>query len=340
MGKLTLRHVADRLGVSTATVSLAMRGNQRISPATRERVETALEEMGYVYQRSAASLRTSMTDTVGVILNNISDPFFSTLLASLEEALAEFGRTVFLCHTNEAISRQDQFIGKMAEYSADGLIVCPAIGSTPADFQARRGVLPPTVFVSRTIAELGYDHVINADREAARLSTNRLLSLGHRRIALVSGDPRVSCCRDQLSGYRQSLEQFAVDFDSTLVLPSLSNRKAGFDAARWIAEVSPRPTAAVCYSDSLALGLFAGLQNEGIEPGKNFALIGNEGLEEAGMTNPPLSVTAVDRDAMGRCAAKVLVERIRNPSAPSQRIVLPPKLIIRETCSVRIPAES
>lgn len=340
MGKLTLRHVADRLGVSTATVSLAMRGNQRISPATRERVEAALEEMGYVYQRSAASLRTSMTDTVGVILNNVADPFFSTLLVSLEEALAEFGRTVFLCHTNEAVSRQDQFIRKMAEYSADGLIVCPAIGSTSADFEARQGVLPPTVFVLRTIAELGFDHVINDDREAVRLSTNRLLGFGHRRIAFVGGDPRISCFRDQLGGYRQSLEEFDVGFDNNLVRPSLLSRKAGFEAARWIAGLLPRPTAAVCYNDSLALGVFAGLQNAGLEPGRSFALIGNEDIEEASMTNPPLSVTKVDRHAMGKCAAKVLVERIRNPSAPPQRIVLPPKLIVRETCSVRIPTES
>ena len=134
MTRPTLRHIAEQLGVSTATVSLAMRDNERISQSTRDRVKAALVEFGYVYGRSAASLRTSKTHTVGVILNNVSDPFFSSLLASLEDALASAGRTVFLCNTSESCERQTDFIRKMAEYNADGIIVTPAIGSTPERF--------------------------------------------------------------------------------------------------------------------------------------------------------------------------------------------------------------
>ena len=110
MARPTLRTVADKLGVSTATVSLAMRDSKKISSDTRVRVKAALAEAGYVYQRSAAGLRTSKTHTVGVIVNNVSDPFFSTLLASLEEALARAGRTVFLCNTGESVARQTDFI--------------------------------------------------------------------------------------------------------------------------------------------------------------------------------------------------------------------------------------
>lgn len=172
---MTLRDVAEHVGVSAATVSLAMRGNERISAATRARVLAAITELGYVYQRSAASLRTSMTQTVGGILNNVSDPFFSSLLTSLADALAASGRTAFLCHTNEGISRQTDFVRKMTEYSADGLIVCPAVGTTTAHFGLGKDGIPPPVFVSRAVFELGFDYVINDDREAARLATNRLL---------------------------------------------------------------------------------------------------------------------------------------------------------------------
>ena len=130
----TLRDIAEQLGVSTATVSLAMRGHTRISEKTRNRVNAALKESGYVYRRGAASLRTSTTHTVGVILNNVSDPFFSALLASLEDALAKTGRTVFLCNTDESLERQDNFIQKMSEYNADGIVVSPAIGSMLTHF--------------------------------------------------------------------------------------------------------------------------------------------------------------------------------------------------------------
>ncbi|MCE2476032.1 MAG: LacI family DNA-binding transcriptional regulator [Alphaproteobacteria bacterium] len=326
--------------MSTATVSLAMRGNQRISAATRERVQAALTELGYVYQRSAVSLRTSMTHTVGVVLNNVSDPFFSSLLASLEDALAASGRSLFLCHTNEAVSRQTEFIRKMAEYNADGLIVSPAAGTAPTHFRTKLGGIPPTVFASRTVFELGFDYVINDDRETARIAAGRLLDLGHRRTAFVGGDPRVSCFLERFSGYREALEQASVGFDTALIRSSVPTRKAGFNAARWIAALSPRPTAAICYNGSIALGLLVGLQKEGLHPSRNFALIGHENVEEAYMTNPALSVTTVDRDEMGKRAAAALVERIRHPESPPRQIVLRTELIIRESCNFRLPSGS
>ena len=111
-----------------------MRDSERISQGMRDRVKAALAENGYIYARSAASLRTAKTHAVGVILNNVSDPFFSALLASLEESLAKTGRTIFLCNTNESRERQADFIRTMAEYNADGIIVSPAVGSKVEDF--------------------------------------------------------------------------------------------------------------------------------------------------------------------------------------------------------------
>ena len=336
LARPTLRDIAEHLGVSTATVSLAMRGNERISADTRRRVEEALEEFGYVYHRSAANLRTSMTHTVGVIVNDVSDPFFATLLAALQEALARAGRSVFLCHTNESASRQANFLRTMSEYNADGIIVSPAIGSTAQDFSSLQVPIPPVVFVSRTLFELGFDHVINDDGKAAQLAVDRLVSLGHRRIAFVGGDPGVSCFQLRLEGYREALERARIPFDGALVRDSLPSRTAGFEAARWVAELEPRPTAAICYNDPVALGLFSGLQREGLFPGRNFALIGHEDVEEASFATPPLSTTAVSRDEMGRTAAATLVRRIEDPDAPPRHVVLKPELIVRGTCGVRM----
>ena len=336
MARPTLRTVADKLGVSTATVSLAMRDSKKISVDMRTRVKAALVEAGYVYQRGAAGLRTSKTHTVGVIVNNVSDPFFSTLLASLEDALAKAGRTVFLCNTNESVARQADFMQKMSEYNADGMIVSPAIRSTAEDFRLKPGLMPPLVFVSRTMFDLGFDYVVNDDYEATVLPMNHLLNMGHRRIAFVGGDPSVSGFRERIRGYRAALERASVDFDGTLIRPSVPTRLFGFQAARWIAELTPRPTAAIGYNDAVALGLSAGLQREGLFPGRNFALIGHEDVEEAGLANPPLSVTTVCRDEMGRQAAAALIERIERPDAPPQRIVLNTELIVRESCGYAV----
>ena len=309
-----------------------MRGDHRVPKATQNRVKEALAEAGYVYRRGAASLRTSKTHTVGVILNNISDPFFSALLASLETYLAESGRTVFLCHTGESSDRQAEFIRKMIEYNADGLIVSPAIGSTLA---ALTSILPkglPLVFVSRTFFDSTFDYVISDDREAGRLATTHLLALGHTRIAAVGGIPGVSCFAERGRGYREALAQAGVPFDDSLVYTCVPTRDAAFKAGRWIADLSPRPTAAICYNDTVSLGLFFGLMGAGIRPGTDFALVGHEDVE-ARLAQPPLTVTTVSRDEMGAKAAELLVRRIESPDAPQERVVLRTRLIFRGSSS-------
>ena len=335
MAKPTLRHIADKLGVSTATVSLAMRGSSSISTVTKKRVNEALVESGYVYQRGAAGLRTSKNNTVGVIVNNLSDPFFSNLLASLENELAKTNRTVFFCNSNESVERQTKFLRTMSEYNADGLIISPAMGTTSEHFNNLENVMPSgLVFVSRTIADTNYDSVVNDDYESSILATQRLVELGHKKIAVIGGRPSLSPYVERMRAYREVLENASLDFDRNLIRCCLPTRIAGFESAEWIANLFPRPTAAICYNDSIALGLLTGLQRVGLRPGRNFALIGHENIEESILSNCcALSLTEVSRDEMGRLASKILIDRINNPDAPPKRIVLKTRLIIRDSCT-------
>ena len=332
--RTTLQDVADHLGLSASTVSLAMRGQKRISEKTRTRVEEALVEFGYIYQRSGAILRTAKTHTVGVILNNISDPFFTTLLASLERALTETGRICFLCHSNERPLHQAASMRKMSEYNADGMIISPAIGSTPEQFKPATVDLPPIMFVSRRIPELGFDHIVGEDYESSRLAMNRLLGLGHRKIALVGGLPSISCFQDILRGYKDALDEASIAFDERLVRPCVPIREEGFDAAGWISGLEPRPTAAVAYNNLIALGLFLGLPREGLFPGKNFGLIAYDDTEELRSVTPQISAGNVCRDEMGKRAVAALVRRIDNPGASPQETYLKTELNIRGTCQV------
>lgn len=309
--KPVLRLVTGGLEASTKTPSPAECGSRKVS---------WLSEVG------------RGTHAVGVIVNNANDPFFGALLPALEDALAKTGRSVLLCNSNESCERQVGFIRKMAEYEADGIIVSPVIGSTTGHFFPRHPPLPPLVFVSRTLSDAEFDYVKNDDHEAGRLATDHLLSLGHRRIAFVGGDPSVSCFGERLRGHRTALRQASVPFDCSLVRPSTPDLREGYRAARWISGLTPRPTAANCYNDLIARGLCHGLPREGLFPGRNFALIGHEDVAEASLVNPPMTVTRVSRGEMGRRAATALVERIENPDAPRQRIVLETELIVRGTC--------
>ncbi|MDE0390572.1 MAG: substrate-binding domain-containing protein [Rhodospirillales bacterium] len=289
-------------------------------------------------RRKAANLVTSGTRFVSVILNNVSDPVFRSLLPPLEDALERTGRSVFLHSADESRDRQADFVRAMADANADGIVLCPVAGSTPEHVCAGHVRMPPLVFVSRALPGPGFDYVLGDDREAARLAAERLLTLGHRRIAVVGGELGAFCFGERLRGHRAALDEASVAFDEGLVRPSLPTMGEGFRAARWIAALLPRPTAAVCYNDSTALGLFYGLTREGLFPGRNFALIGHEDIEEVSLVDPPISVTRFSYGEMGRRAAAALLERMSNPDATPNRVVLKAELVVRKTCGVEVTA--
>ena len=331
MTKPVLRLVTGGLEKSTKTPSPAEYGSRKVPWISEVGARSA--RMERTRALGATEIRAGPgTRAVGVVVNNVDDPFFGALLTSLEDALTRTGRSVLLCNSNESCERQAGFMRKLAEYEADGIIVSPAIGSTTEHFRPCHPALPPLVFVSRTLSDLEVDYVKNDDHEAGRLATEHLLDLGHRRIAFVGGDPGVSCFVERLRGHRAALRQASVPFDCSLVRPSTPNLREGYRAARWMSGLTPRPTAASCYNDLIAIGLFHGLPREGLFPGRNFALIGHEDVVEASLVNPPMTVTRVSREEMGRRTARALVERIENPDAPPQRIVLETELVVRGTC--------
>ena len=275
---------------------------------------------------------------VSVILNNVSDPTLRSLLPPLEDALEQSGLSVFLHNADESRDRQAEFVKATAVASAEGIVLCPVAGSTPQHVSAGHVPMPPLVFVSRALPGSGFDYVLGDNRKAARLAAERLLTLGHRRIAVVGGELGAFCFGERLWGHRAALDEASVAFDERLVRPSLPSMGEGFRAARWISALSPRPTAAICFNASISLGLFHGLVREGLSPGRDFALIGHEDVEEVCLVDPPISVTRFSYGEMGRQAAAALLARMSNPGAPPKRAVLKAELVVRGTCGVEAAA--
>lgn len=335
----TLSQIAEKIGVSTATVSLAMKENSRISDDMRAKVMKVMRETGYVYRRSAAGLRTSRTYTVGIILNNIYDPFFGTLLGHVERSLGEKGLTAFLCNTDEDVKRQRDFIVKMSEYNAEGILLVPAMGTTAEEMQALESVAPPIACMSRTIPGYRIDSVVVDAVKAAEISIKMLADLGHRRIALVGGTDGLTPHKDWLAGYRQGLSAAGLSFDPDLVIKGRPVREMGLNAAEKLLMLPNPPTAAVCYNSIVTLGLNSGLHRAGIAVGKDFSLIGNEDIEEMRLARPSLSTTSVDVEVLARQVVKRLLRRMSDPMAPIQNLCLVPDLLMRESCG-RAPRQT
>ena len=330
-GRVTLQIIADHLEVSTATVSLALRESPLVAEGTRLRVQQIAREMGYSYNRSAASLRTDRTNIIGVGFHDITNPYFAELLAAIEESAAAHGRSILLGTYAEDMERQERVLNTLKEYRPDGMIICPAGGTTADTLAHLIAAQVPMVQLSREIAGIGLDFVGSDDRHGTVLALEHLLALGHRRVAFLGESQLISTGRNRYSGYRETLAKHGIAYDQRLVYSGYGTRETGLKGIQQVLDVAEPPTAAVCFNDLTAFGAMLGLRHRGLEAGSDFSLVGCDDVQEAAQWYPALTTVKNFQADMGRQSAEMLVRRIADPLAPIQRVVLTPELVLRGT---------
>ena len=330
-GRVTLQIVAERLSVSTATVSLALRGSALVAEATRQRVQQVAREMGYSYNRSAASLRTDRTNILGVGFHDITNPYFAELLAAIEETAAVHGRSILLGTYAENLERQDRVLSTLKEYRPDGMVICAAGGSGRDTFGHLIAAGVPLVQLSREIPGLDLDFVGSDDGHGTVLAVEHLVGLGHRRIAFLGESQLISTGRNRYRGYRESLARHGLGFDPALVHSAYGTRENGLKGIHVVLDARDPPTAAVCFNDLTAFGAMMGLRHRGLEAGVDFSLVGCDDVQEAALWYPALTTIKNFQEEMGRKSAEFLIARIAQPDAPTRRLLLKPELVVRGT---------
>jgi LacI family transcriptional regulator len=331
-GTVTLLQVARDAGVSRATASLVLRGSDLVADETRERVLASMRKLGYVYHRGAASLRTQRSNTIGLIVPDVTNPFFAEMTVGVEERLDQAQHVVLLGNTAETLNKQERLLAMMQEYRADGVLLCPATGtSAQTILHLRQGRLPFVLF-TRYVDGVETDYVGADNLRGAELATEHLIGLGHRRIAFVGGPANSSARRDRLQGYRNALVSHGLPIDPALQLTSSTTREGGHHGIHTLLEVDDPPTAVLCYNDIVAFGVMLGLQASGHTPGRDVAVIGFDDIAEAGLWQPALTTVALSPRQIGEEAARLLLERIAAPDAAARQVILRPKLIVRQSC--------
>lgn len=330
-GRVTLQIIADHLSVSTATVSLALRGSPLVAEATRLRVLQVAREMGYSYNRSAASLRTDRTNILGVGFHDITNPYFAELLAAIEETAAAHGRSILLSTYAENLERQDRALNTLKEYRPDGMIICAAGGSGPETFGHLIAAGVPLVQLSREIPGLGLDFVGSDDKHGTMLAMEHLVSLGHRRIAFLGESQAISTGRNRYAGYREALARHGLPLDRAIVHSAYGTRENGLIGVQAVLDAPDPPTAAVCFNDLTAFGAMLGLRHRGREAGADFSIVGCDDVQEAAQWFPALTTIKNFQEEMGRTSAEFLIQRIADPDAAPRRLTLTPELVVRGT---------
>jgi len=330
-GRVTIIDVGHKAGVSKSTVSLVLAGSPLVAETTRARVSKAMSELGYVYNRGAATLRGGKADVLGMVINDLSNPFFVELAIGIEQTCQNGAFVPFLANCSESPSRQLQVIRSMLEHGAAGLVISPSIGSTVAELKPLIADIP-TVQVMRRLPGLRASLVSPENREGARKATQRLAKLGHSRIAFVGGTASMIVRNERVAGYLQALEESGLPVDPTLIVEAPITYSGGRQVTQRLVRAADGATAALCFNDVVAIGLMNALVEAGLKPGADFAVIGFDDIIEAQHTTPGLTSVAAHGRDVGARAAQMLMQQIASGDWTAQTVLLPTTLVVRESC--------
>jgi LacI family transcriptional regulator len=320
--------VAALAGVGLKTVSRVVNSERGVSPELEARVRRAIEQLNYRRDANAATLRRlgRKTQTIGLVLEDVSNPFSSALYRALEDAARERGILVFACSCDEDPEREREFIASFRERRVDGIIVVPASHDHGYLYDERRNGTA-LVFVDRPASHLDADSVVSDNVAGAARATRHLLERGHRRIGFLGDLLSISTAEERLRGYRQTLDGAGVSVDPELVRTELRDPDVAAAAVDEMLALPDPPTALFTAQNLLTIGGVRALRRAGRQ--REIALIGFDDVSLADMLDPAISVVAQDPQALGRTAADQLFRRLDGDTSPAVNLVIPVTLIPR-----------
>lgn len=329
----TINDVAARAGVSKSTVSLVLQNSELVKKETRASIETAMRELNYVRNRAAATLRGSGTGLIGLVINDLRNPFFTEFAASVQMALYKQGFATVIANCDEDPAIQERTVRSMLEHDVSALIISPCYGDVRAAFDIIERSGLPALQVLRRVDEqyCALPFFSHEYTEGSRLAARHLLDQGLTRIAFVGGIEGRDITRDRMSGYLSEMATFGVPIEVHHGRPT---RRFGRDIAKTMLEQDPTIEGAICFNDLVALGMMTGLPEHGRKAGQDFFLVGFDDIEEAQLSYPPLTTVRCDVERFGQMCSAILLEHMETGIPPFMNRKLAVELVVRKS-SVR-----
>jgi DNA-binding LacI/PurR family transcriptional regulator len=328
---ISIKDIARVAGVSHSTVSRALADSPLVNERTKARIRRLAQDMAYTPSAIARSLVRQRTETVGVVVSTVADPFVSEVVRGIEETAFNAGFSVLLCESANDRDREIAGVKMLREKRVDGIVVS---ASTVGDFyMPLLGELHiPIVLVNREQGNRYEYSVVTDDIDGGEQAVRYLLGLGHRRIGLITGPTESQSSSNRLLAYRQTLEQAGLTFDAQRVAPGDGRADGGREGAALLLSLPQPPTAIFCYNDMTAIGAIAAAKKRGFDVPGEVSVVGFDDIAFAEFVDPPLTTVRQCKYEMGRLAMDMVLALL-NGKMPVAKVFLHGELIVRESCA-------
>jgi len=334
----SIREVAAHAGVSVGTVSNVLNRPDIVAEPTRSRVRTAIKQLGFIRNESARQLRAGRSRTIGLVVLDVANPFFTDVARGVEDEASESGLAVILCNSDDQQAKETHYLELLEEHRVQGILITPVSADDERlALLQQRGT--PVVLVDSRSPARGQCSVSVDDVLGGELAVAHLIRDGHSRIAFVGGPLSIRQVADRREGAVRALERAGLSADDLhlIVTPAL-NVAAGQRAGATLAELpaAQRPTAVVCANDLLALGVLQEMTAQRIRVPEDISLIGYDDIDTAAAAAVPISSVRQPRQLLGRTAAQLLLDEALGEGAHQHRqVVFEPELVVRRSSQAR-----
>ncbi len=329
---VSIKEVAEAAGVSTATVSRVLSNGLHVRPEVRARVMAAVERLGYRPNLVARSLRSQQSNTLGLIVSDIRNPFFTSISRAVEDVAYEQAFSVFLCNTDENPEKEAIYLNLMRDEGVAGVIFSPT-RQTAATFSASN-LSFPTVVVDRSIPKGDVDVVLLDNVDAAYRLTTHLIENGYRRIAALCGEMSTTGQERRL-GYEKALRAHGLSPAPELVKYVQPKIEAGYAAALKMLDSAPSPDAVFTTNSLLGAGALQAIRERDLTVPDDIALVTFDETTWAALVRPPITLIAQPTYEIGKSATELLLQRVADPTRPTHQVILKGQLLVRGSSAPR-----
>lgn len=327
----TIKDVARIAGVSTTTVSHVINKTRFVAEATQEKVLAAVKELNYAPSAVARSLKCNTTRTIGMLVTQSTNQFFSEVIDGVESYCYRQGYTLILCNTGGIYEKQRDYVRMLAEKRVDGILVMCS-DMTPELMEMLEGHSDiPKVIMDWGLEDSQADTIMDNSEEGGYIATKHLIDNGHKDIACLSGHFSKMACKERIIGFRRAMAEANLPVNEDWILEGNFECDTAVLAADKILAMDHKPTAVFCFNDTMALGLMSRLQQKGVKVPDDISVVGYDNIELSEYFSPPLTTIHQPKRRVGKNAFEILLERIKNKAHDRRVFEMHPELVARNT---------